>query len=273
MQTRNRLLPVLLAASLLPGCASTPDALDASARAQLGTVYLHNAGPTRDTWLEGDFPTGGVSGAMKGAGQGAASQFDRCLGNALSAGGLGPLVLLVCTPIMVPAGLVSGSAAGSEAVVTQEAVDEMTRQADTLLQQADLSGALVYSLDEASQRNARLTAYEITHNTLPAPAAGETVYAQAARWGYTTVMDVQVTEAGFNEAKGRVPMLTLALTARVRLVTAANGDAIYDETYTVESPPQPYKYWFMEDQRTLARAITEANRVLTQQILTNVFLR
>src|SRR6478735_7484235 len=103
---------LLLCALLSNGCASKPESLAPDTRQHLGKVYLNSAGSTGETFFHADFANGGTSGAIKGAGKGALSGLDSCLNGALSTGGLAPIVLLVCTPIMVPTAMVKGSTAG-----------------------------------------------------------------------------------------------------------------------------------------------------------------
>lgn len=276
MHNRPRTRPVcclLLATLFTAGCATSPQPLDPAVRARLGKVYLHSAGPVHNIYFEAGFNTGGASGALKGAGKGAVDGLDRCLGSALGAGVLGPLVLAICAPLQVPVALVEGSTAGSQPAIAADTLASLEEQANSSLQSADLSGALVATMDEQSQTRPALAAHEISHGTLPAPADGESVADVAARWDYQTVLEIEVTEAGFEGEDGRVPMMHFSMTADIRLIDSASGKTLQRDEYRYDSQPQPYTYWFRDDYRLLASELVKANRRMANDILGNVFLK
>lgn len=270
-----RHIPVslLLSTSLLLGCSHHPTPITAEVRQQLGKVYLNSAGLTEKTFLNGDFPSGGMSGAMGGAGKGAAQGMDRCLDATMSSAQLAPLVLVVCTALILPADIYRGSVAGGQPTMTPAAVADMEKRTNDALRSANLSLALVSTIDDIGQRNARLAEHEMTHNTLPAPQGNETIASVAARWGYQTVMEVQVLSAGLESSDSSTPMLHLAMTARVNLIEAASGKSLLQQNYEFESQAQPIKYWFEDDYGTLSRAIVQANKQLADDIVNNVFLK
>ena len=263
----------LFCVALLASCASKPEPLSVEKRQRLGTVYLSSTGSTGEIFFHADFANGGTSGALKGAGKGAVQAMDGCVNSALSSGPLAPLVLLVCTSLQVPANIAAGSAAGSEPVISDETLASVEQQANQVLQQADLSPALVATLDDLSQKRARLAQYNISHGTLPVSENGETVNNVAAKWGYQTVMEVHITKAGFETDEDRVPMMHLSMTANVRLVEAQSGSVLQQQQYQYSGSPQSVSGWFSNNSRNLYRELALANQVLANTILENVFIR
>lgn len=240
---------------------------------QLGKVYLSNSGAAGETYFDADFARGGKGGAIAGAGKGAFTGLDACFGNALAAGALAPLVMLVCTPILVPVGMVRGSEAGSSPAIAEETLASLEQQANDLLRHADLGAALVATLDELGQQDAALAPYEISHGTLPAPEQGEPLHELAATWGYRTLLDIEVTRAGFDSDDGRVPMMHFAMTAEVRLLEAASGKLLGEQEYRYSGVPRPVASWFASNNRKIGEELVNASRQVAGDIAGNVFLK
>lgn len=76
----------------LSGCSTSSTPLTTEQRQQLGKVYLYGASRVHETFFHGDIRKGGVGGAMRGIGAGAADGLGSCLDSAIAAGPLGPLV-------------------------------------------------------------------------------------------------------------------------------------------------------------------------------------
>jgi hypothetical protein len=272
-QQKHPLLHFLLSVALVAGCASRPEPLKPQLRQQLGKVYLNSAGTTGDTFFHADFAKGGAGGALKGAGKGALAGLDDCAGSAMSGGELGPLVFLVCAPLAIPASMFKGSAAGSKAAIPEETLSRLEEQANVALQTADLSPALVATLDDVSQQEKALAQYEISHGTLPAPENNESISDVAARWDYQTVMDVEVIKAGFDSDNGRVPMMHFTMTAQIKLIDTKSGSVLQKQDYSYNSSPQPLVFWFSDNFGGLAREIVKANQKLANNILSDVFIK
>ncbi len=263
----------LLSLLFLTSCAGAPEPLSLEKRQQLGKVYLSSTGSTGETFFQADFDNGGAGGSISGAGKGAVNGLDGCVNSALGAGGLAPLVFLICTPIMVTKGMAAGTQAGGVQAIPDETLADLEQQTKQVLQQADLSPALVATLDDVSQKQAALAPYEISHGILPPPDNGHTVNEVAASWGYQTVMEIQVTQVGLDGDDGKtvVPMMHLAMTANVKLIDAKSGSVLYQQDYHYNSTSQSVAVWVREDYRNLIRELALANRVLASTIIENVF--
>lgn len=257
----------------LSGCSTASAPLTAEQRQQLGKVYLYGASHVHETFFHGDIRKGGVGGAMRGIGAGAADGLGNCLDSAIAAGPLGPLVLAICAPLQVPAGMVEGGRAGSKPLISEEALDELKNKANQTLQDADLNGALVAATDEQSQRLAMLAPYEMAHGILPTPTPQQTIEQIATQWGYATVLHIEVTQAGFETDDGRAAMMHFSMKARVRLVDAHKNKTLYSNDYNYNSAPQPVGYWFKNDYKLLADEIVKGNRQVASDLLKDVFMK
>ncbi len=263
----------LVTTLLLAGCSVSSKPLSTEQRQQLGTIYLYGASQVHETFFRGDIRKGGISGTLRGVGNGAANGLDGCLDSAIASGPLWPLVLAICTPLQVPAGMIQGGSKGSQPLISKEALAELKGKANQTLQEADLNGALVAAVDEQSQRLDTLSAYEISHGVLPAPNKQQTIEQVAQQWGYATVMHIEVNQAGFETDDGRTAMMHFAMEARVRLVDTRSNKSLYKQDYRYDSAPQPVGYWFKNDYRLLADEIVKGNRKIASDILKDVFLK
>jgi hypothetical protein len=266
-----RSLLFLLSLFLLIACTNTSAPLTSEQRLQLGRVYLYGNSNAHEAYFHGDIRQGGASGALKGAGTGALDGLDGCLDSALGAGTLAPLVLVVCTPFVVPAAIVKGGRAGSKPLIPDETLDELKTQINQTLQSADLNGALVATVDEQSQKQAALAAYDISHGILPTPEKNQTIEQLATQWGYQTVLHIEVKTAGFESDTGRVPMMHFSMTAHTKLVDARNNKTLYSGEYRYDSATQPVNYWLKNDYGLLADEIIKSNRQIASDILKDIF--
>ncbi len=275
MPHRKTLSCLLFAISALNliGCSSTSKPLTAEQRQQLGKVYLYGVGGAHDIYFHGDIRKGGASGALKGAGVGALNGLDGCLDSALGAGALAPLVLAICTPLAVPAGMVKGGHKGSVPLVSDENLIALKNQTNQTLQDADLNGALVATVDAQSQHFSALATYDISHGILPTPEKNQSIESIAAQWGYQTVLHIEVTKAGFETNGGRIPLMHFSMTAHTRLIDTRNNKTLHTGEYRYDSTPQPVSYWFREDYRLLANETINGNRQMANDMLKDIFLR
>lgn len=263
----------LLCLGALTGCSTSQTPITPEMREHFGKVYLHSAAATSKTYFHADFDKGGMGGALKGAGSGVLNGLDACLDSALGAGPLAPLVLVVCTPLEIPAGVVQGSRAGSQPAVAATTLEQMEAQTNHSLQSADLSGALVATIDEQSQTLPVLSHYDITHGVLPTPEKNQTISSVAAQWGYQTVLDIDVTKAGLNSDDGRVPMMHFSMAATVKIIDTAHNAVTQTREFHYDGKPQPLQYWFRDDRRLLADEIVKGNRNIARQILDSIFIK
>jgi hypothetical protein len=149
-------------------------------------------------------------------GKNAVEALDQCLGGALMSGSLAPVVLMVCAPINVPAAMMKARNPNSKPEISEETLADIETKTNAFLKNADLSPALVATIDEQSQHNAYLAKYEISHGTLPLPENGETIVEVAAQWDYQTVAEIRIIEAGFESDAGKAPLLHFSMTAEVK---------------------------------------------------------
>ncbi len=87
------------------------------------------------------------------------------------------------------------------------------------------------------------------------------------------MIDIQVTEAGFESDKGVVPLMHFSMVAHVTLIDTRTGKTLQEQDYPYASKPQPYEFWFSDNHASLFREIAQANQVLASNIIENVFTR
>ncbi|MEZ5435935.1 MAG: hypothetical protein R3E67_05110 [Pseudomonadales bacterium] len=271
MTHRFPLLPLLLLPLWLGACTNANNSLTAEQRTQLGRVYLYGASNALETYFHGDISQGGTGGALKGAGNAALDGLDGCLDSALGAGPLAPLVIVVCTPLVVPAAAVKGGRAGSQPLMSEENLAELKNQINQTLQTADLNAALVATVDEQSQKRSALAAHDISHGILPAPENNQTIEQIALQWGYQAVLHIEVTKAGFETDDGRVALIHFSMTAKTKLVDARKNQVLHTGEYRYDSTPQPVNYWLKNDYRLLADEIIKSNRQIANNMLKDIF--
>ena len=260
---------LLLCALLINGCASEPESVSPDVRERLGKVYLNSAGSTGETFFHADFENDGVMG---GTGKNAVEALDQCLGGALMGGSLAPVILMACSSINVPVAMMKGYTPSAAPELSEETLAGIEEKTNAILRNADLTPALVATIDDESQHNAYLAHYEISHGILPLPENDETIVEVAAKWDYQTVAEIRVTEAGFESDPGRAPLLHFSMTAEVKLVDTKSGSVLNKQEYRYDGTPQPYT-WFGDDLQRLPEEIATANRTLANKILDKIFIK
>ncbi|HSC75964.1 MAG TPA: hypothetical protein VLB90_07000 [Pseudomonadales bacterium] len=263
-------VPLLLSTLLVVGCASEPKPISHDLREHLGKVYLNSAGATGETFFHTDFKNGSVMGD---AGKNAVDALDQCLGGALMGGSLAPVILMACAPINVPMAMMKAHTPSSKPEISKEELADVEEKTTAILQHADLTPALVATIDDESQHNAYLTHYEISHGVLPSPENGETIIEVAAKWDYQTVAEIRIIEAGFESDAGKAPLLHFSMTAEVKLVETKSGSVLDKQEYRYDGKPQPYKFWFSNEPPILPEEIKKANVALANKILDKVFIK
>ena len=261
---------LLLCALLINGCASEPESVSPDVRERLGKVYLNSAGSTGETFFHADFENDGVMG---GTGQNAVDALDQCLGGALMGGSLAPVILLACSSINVPVAMMKAQNPNSKPEISKEELADIEKKTNAILKDADLTPALVATIDDESQHNAYLAHYEISHGILPLPENGETIAEMAAKWDYQTVAEIRVTEAGLESDPGKAPLLHFSMTAEVKLVETKSGSVLNKQEYRYDGTSQPYKFWFSDNSSLLPEEIKKANVTLANKILDKVFIK
>jgi hypothetical protein len=219
---------------LSPAAPQSLNPFSPDLRERLGKVYLNSAGSTGETFFHADFESNSMMG------KNAVEALDQCLGGALMSGSLAPVVLMVCAPINVPAAMMKARNPNSKPEISEETLADIETKTNAFLKNADLSPALVATIDEQSQHNAYLAKYEISHGTLPLPENGETIVEVAAQWDYQTVAEIRIIEAGFESDAGKAPLLHFSMTAEVKLVETKSGSVLDKQEYRYDGKPQHY---------------------------------
>jgi ABC-type uncharacterized transport system auxiliary subunit len=228
----KKLAALLVIASILAGCASTPQRRDMSPVSVVASPYEPAA--QFGAGGKGSAAEGAVIGAAGGAGIGAMS--------AKASAGLlctlgGPLCWIVMVPAAIVGGVIGGLAGG--------AVDALTTDPGNRI--ADARGAIEQAVAEM-----RLT---------DALAAQLRQPDQAAASPYT--LEVGVTDLAF---LAREKDMAVELRARSRLYRASDGALLDERTAEARTGYRKYQDWAADEALPLRRAIDEAIAQLGKDI-------
>lgn len=277
---RPRQSPVPLALALLVlavllGCAHTPPSpLTAAAQAQLGTigVVAVPVPPQIDYRTPG---SGGAGGAVIGAAKG------------LGLGIAGAALCFLTYGYALPA---CGVAVATPYFAARYAVDQATEgvAADTI---AAVLGTRTHETvvrDEV----ARLAAVRTSQTLVPLPAEGApsafepTPYKHLAAYGIDTVIEITFQRLALqSHSSGRVgedniwnisaaelnPYLTLAVTARTRVLRTREGTELYGHTRDYIGKGATFTEWGANDAQYLRESLEPLLREMAGEIVTQVF--
>jgi hypothetical protein len=283
--TTLRFLPCLLCVAALLGCAHRPPSPLADAtQAQLGTigVVVAPAPPKVDYRTPGQ---GGKSGAAIGAAKGLGLGVLGAVGCLGALGGCAQCVagcaLVVATPYLA----------------TRYAIDQATEgvPADTIqAAETAITAVLAERTHQAVVRDAvsRLAAAHTPRTLVPhpgeccPPAAGTTTYRPLAAHGIDTVIEITLQRLALQsrtsgraggDSLGRIgaatlnPYLTLAVTARTRVLRTADGTVLYDHAGEHTGRGATFPDWGANDAQLLRDGLDQLFQEMAREIVAQVF--
>ncbi len=263
-RSRRMAAAVLAAVVLLQsGCATLPPPTTAH-QGDPGRVAVVAASEAPKLEFQG-FARGKGEGAIRGAG----ASFGECLG-AMSHGGcsgeLCGAVLVLMLGICGAIGVVGGVVGAAEAPSAQAA------RADEGAAQAAFATAEIQEALRAHVAAAALAAGERLVEPPPSPGDGaaRSGYAAFAAAGVDSVLEVALVEAG-TRGRGINDPVAAYMTARVRLVSAADGRERFVRNYTYLGPRHALAEWAADDARRLRQTLEAGYRSLAEHIYDSVF--
>ena len=272
----------LLVLAVLLGCAHTPpSSLTAAAQAQLGTVGVVAVPvpPQVDYRTPG---SGGAGGAVIGAAKG------------LGLGIGGAALCFLTYGYALPA---CGVAVATPYFAARYAVDQATAgvAADTIAASETAIAALLGARTHESvvrDEVVRLAAVHTTQTLVPLPAEGApsafepTPYKHLAAYGIDTVIEITFQRLALqSHSSGRVggdniwrisaaelnPYLTLAVTARTRVLKTRDGTELYGHTREYIGKGATFTEWGANDAQYLRESLEQLLREMAGGIVTQVF--
>ena len=89
--------------------------------------------------------------------------------------------------------------------------------------------------------------------------------------GIDTLMEVQITEAGFRGGSASQPEVNFYLNAHLRLLSTPTGEVIYTRDFQYLGRARPFRAWFSDDAQALRTAFSESIGSLSERILDELF--
>lgn len=288
--TSQALLPVarlacLACTALLASCVSmAPPPPAASARDALGVVAIAPAQFAPDSNFS-TFAKGAGAGAAKGA---AITGGTMAGSTAIAAASVPPMapVIVISGVLATAAVAATGAVTGARVAVPAETARDIDATITAAVANLDAQNALAQQLMTVLHAEPwiRLAPRPVQG---PARAAAAPDYAALRAAGVDTVLEVAITEIGFESCgpefvrrlSSACPddqsrrMVDLYLSARARLVRVADGEELFLRRFRYKSALREIPLWVARDGKLLAEEFAHAYRELAERVRDEAFLR
>jgi len=223
---------------------------------------------------EADFLTfarGGMSGAAKGFAGGAAVT-GLC---AALAGGTvvsGPLVgiplIIFCAPLAA-ATPIAAAVGAAKAIPEKRAkeIDDMLKNAfaELKMQEAIRDRILETGTTQTGEK------FVLAEEAGPSATDQEVDYLPLYDKGIDSVLEVSILSIHFH-GEGRDPSLTLAMTARAKLIRSKDGSVLYETNLDYRSAARKFTDWLADNARPFSEELELGYRNLSEKIIEEIFL-
>jgi hypothetical protein len=244
---RRFILTLLFIVSLLSAgsCVSPPPPLSAEQRMQLGRVGVVAVSSIPRIEFH-TFAKGWATGVAKGGALGLFDELLRSLTESLRNPPNGPYavptVLITSTVLTTVSTLVYGVAGGLEAVPGKKA-SQIEQDLNAAIGDVNLANDLAGQICTVSVLRSELDRYAVTVLGLSSSDTAS-AFGDLYKQGIHTVIEVQITEAGFRGGSGFQPSVSFYLNARIRLIATDTGMEIYTRDFQYLSRERPFAEWF-----------------------------
>jgi hypothetical protein len=272
---RRSVLMLLLAVALLSlgGCASMPAPLSPESRMQLGRVGVVALSSTPSLEFH-TFAKGWASGTAKGGALGVLDGLLSSLGETIRNQPTGPFAvpaMLIAAVVMTTVSAVTYGVLGGLEAVPAKTARQIEQELNAAIGNANLAKDLTEKIYTASISRTDLDRYAVTH--LDLSQSGNTAgYHDLAKQDINTVVEVQITEAGFRGGSSSQPRVRFYLNARIRLLTTDNVTEIYTRDFQYLSREHPFAEWFSDGSRELLSGFEQAMVTLADRIVDELFI-
>lgn len=269
-----RRLVRLVAAAVLTAvvaCATTPEPLAPETRTRLGHVAVV-ALPSAPNVEFHTFAKGWAAGAAKGGAQGLVNGLLSALvdlnRNPPSGPYAGVFTLVALVVEAAAATVVYGVAGGIQAVPADTA-EQLEGKLHARLGDVRLADDLAERIHAVAAERPELAQYAVTR--VPASAAAPALD-ELARSGVDTLVEVQITDAGFRGGSRFEPDASFYLSAHLRLLATATGEELYTRDFQFLSRARPFENWFVDGSRALTTTFAQAMASLADRISDELFM-
>lgn len=264
---------ILLCHLTIGGCVSTPSPLSPESRMKLERIGIV-ALPSTPRVEFHTFAKGWAAGVAKGGGlgmvEGLLSALMELHHNPPSGQFAGPLILITLAVGTAVSTAVYAVAGGFEAVSSKTA-QEIDQELNAAMGDVRLSNQLAEKMITVSISREDLAQYTLRNVSL-SEVGSPPAYKDLFRQGINSVLEVQVTEAGFRGGSGSRPLVSFYLNTRMRLLATDNGREIYTRDFQYMSRELPFTEWFADEARMFMSGIRRAMDTLADRIIDELFL-
>lgn len=271
----------LLSPVIQSGCATLPPQPSAELRAQVRRVAIVPARYVPDSNFVA-FAKGKVSGGARGALAGVGPVLIVGVPATIATGGIAGGIMAFQMLLYAGVAATAGSIAGALEAVPPEKARAIEQAIADAVDALDAQQTLARHLASALQRESVLRLHSVAPIG-PATPADRPSYADLKAAGVDTVLEISVTEIGFEvcssplvypkcPGKPANPLISLFAKSHARLVRVADGAEVYARTFWYESRPRTIQEWAEKDSQTLTQAFDLGWRDLAARIADELFV-
>jgi hypothetical protein len=270
---RRSILQFLLTVTFLSvgGCASTPAPLSPESRMQLGRVGVLALSSTPSVEFHA-FAKGWAAGAAKGGAvgmiEGLLNSLTEVIRNQPSGPYSGVATLISLVVLSTVNTTVYGVWGGLKAVPAKTA-RQIEQDLNTAIGDVNLANDLAEKICALSVSRPDLDRYAVIH---VAPSGTTSALGDLSKQDIDTLVEVQVTEAGFRGGSGIQPLVSFYLNAHIRLLATDNGTEIYTRDFQYLGRERPFVEWFSDGFRELLSGFRQAVFNLADRIVDELFI-
>lgn len=209
---------------------------------------------------------GPTSGKGSGVGKGAASGILSSILGGLMAGGVGAVAGVLLAPAFGIGGAVYGAIAAESAATVEETEHTLRKTVAGLEIQESLRDRVFQVAREQTRHS-----FVLVEDRGPTVPGNGVSYSPLTVEGIHTVLEVSVEKFGL-PGGGINPPLPLTMSARARLVKAANGTELYAATWVYQSGMRKFVEWANDNAQPLRDELERAYQALAEQIVDQLFL-
>lgn len=257
----------------LYGCAFAPKPPGSDVRAQLGRIGVLALPSTPrvefKTFAKG-WAAGVAKGGAFGAFEGILSSLTEVLRNPPSGPYALPAILITAVVVTTAHTVIYGVAGGIEAVPGKTA-DQIEEQLDASIGGINLSDDLAKEIHNVSVRRPDISAHTIIHLS-PSEIRSTSTYEEFSKQSLDTLVEVQITEAGFRGGSGAKPSVRFYLSVHIRLLSTNDQTELFARDFQFLSRELPLEEWFLDSSRELISVFKHAVMTLSERIVDELFL-
>jgi len=179
--------------------------------------------------------------------------------------------MLITLVVLTTTSVIVYGVTGAMDAVPKESTQEIEQRLKAAIGDLSLANDLAKSIYLDAAARPDLAGYAVTQLDTTAPS-NTTNYSDWLQQGIETIVEVQITDAGFRGGHGSHPKVSFFMNARIRLLATHTGKEIYTRDFQYLSRERPFKEWFSDNSRELTSGFKQAMDVLGERITDELFV-